>query len=136
MKLYYCEARRLQSSSKVKPTQSWVKHGALPTRRSSNRLGCGVLTSEVMVLLWASKRCTARCKGVRLTLRRSRFDAPSHGVPADVSKGKHVENEALVALSLPAVLMQAVDFGKYLLFVRCAPVVKSPSQICIVDCCT
>ena len=93
MKLYYCEARRLQSSSEVKPMgQTW---------HPSNRLGCGVLTSEVMVLLWASKRCTARCRGVGLTLRRSRFDAASHGVPASVFKGERVEYEALVALSLP-----------------------------------
>ena len=128
MKLYYCEAGRLQSSSDVKLMDQ--------TRSLFNRLRCGVLTSEVMVLLWPSKRCTARCRGVGLTLRRSRFDAPSHGVPASVFKGKGVEYEALVALSLPAVLQQALDFGKYLLFVRCEPAVKSPSQICIVDCCT
>lgn len=125
---------RGKAASVVEQGQALSKLGQ--TWRSSNRLGCGVRTSEVMVLLWASKRCTARCKGVGLTLRRSRFDAPSHGVPADVLKGKQVEHEAFVALSLPAVLQQALDFGKYLLFVRCAPAVKSPSQICIVDCCT
>jgi len=124
-------SRRGKAASVVERSQARGQ-----TRRPPNRLRCGVLTSEAIILLWASKRCTARCRGVGLILRRSRFDAPSHGVPAKAFINERVGYEALVALSLATFLRQALDFSKYLLFFRCVPAVKSPSQICIVDCCT